>query len=73
MKKLLLGSAALMAASAATAQTVNIGVLLGFTGPIETLTPPMADGADLAISEINAAGGVMGNSFAAVRADSHLR
>ena len=71
MKKLLLGTVALLAATTASAEhTVNIGVLLGFTGPIETLTPPMADGAELAIAEVNAAGGVMGHKFAAVRGDS---
>ena len=71
MKKLLLSSAAILAATSAVAQdTVNIGVLLGFTGPIESLTPAMGSGADLAISEINSAGGFMGSTVAAVRADS---
>lgn len=71
MKKILLGSAAVLAAASASAEhTVNIGVLLGFTGPIESLTPAMGAGADLAIAEVNAAGGVMGHSFAGVRGDS---
>ena len=57
MKKILLGSAAVLAAASASAEhTVNIGVLLGFTGPIESLTPAMGAGADLAIAEVNAAG-----------------
>ena len=71
MKKLFLGSAALVAAASASAEhSVNIGVLLGFTGPIESLTPVMGMGADLAIAEVNAAGGVMGHSVTAVRGDS---
>ena len=71
MKKLFLGSAALVAAASASAEhSVNIGVLLGFTGPIESLAPAMGTGADLAIAEVNAAGGVMGHSVTAVRGDS---
>ena len=74
MKKVLLGTAAALASvSAAMADghgTVKIGVLLGFTGPIESLTPPMGAGADLAIAEVNAAGGVMDHTFEGVRGDS---
>lgn len=71
MKKLLLGSAAIMTAASASAEhTVGIGVLLGDTGPIESLVPAMRAGGDLAIAEVNAAGGVMGHSFGAVRGDS---
>ncbi len=36
--------------------TVNVGILLGFTGPIERLTPDMAKGAELAIKEANDSG-----------------
>ena len=39
---------------------LKIGFLGGFTGPIETLVPPIADGAKLALSQVNAAGGVLG-------------
>ena len=58
MKKLMLASAtsALVAGSAYAAghaETVNIGVILGFTGPIESLTPMMAESAELALTEIN--------------------
>ena len=31
--------------------SVKIGVLLGFTGPIESLTPDMAAGAEMAMAE----------------------
>lgn len=74
MKKLLLASAiSALAAGGALAQSagsVNIGVLLGFTGPIESLTPHMADGAELAMAEVNAAGGILGGTMInPVRAD----
>ena len=44
MKKLAFGiaSIAALAASAAHAEEIKIGGLLGFTGPIESLTPDMA-------------------------------
>jgi branched-chain amino acid transport system substrate-binding protein len=49
MKKILMASAATVAlAGAASAQEeVKLGVILGFTGPIESLTPAMADGPSL--------------------------
>ncbi len=74
MKKLLLASAAsLLAVSAASAQDgpVRLGVILGFTGPIESLTPQMADGAELAMAEVTASGQLMGGlAVESVRADS---
>ena len=38
---------------------VKIGFLGGFTGGIETLTPPIFDGAELAVTHINAQGGLL--------------
>lgn len=72
MKKLLLASAATaLMAGAASAEDVKIGVLVGFTGPLESLAPPIAGGAELAIEEVNAAGTFMGGSAVmAVRGDS---
>ena len=72
MKKLLLASAATaVLAGAAYADDISIGVILGFTGPIESLTPNMAAGAELAMAEVNAAGGILGGSnVVSVRADS---
>lgn len=76
MKKLLLASAAsALVASAALAgshsKEVKIGVLLGFTGPLESITPHMAGGAELAMAEVNAAGGILdGTMVTAVRGDS---
>lgn len=76
MKKLLLASAAsALVASAALAGShsneVKIGIILGFTGPLESITPAMAAGAELAIAEMNAAGTFMdGATVTAVRGDS---
>ena len=72
MKKSILGlMLALFAAPVALADDVKIGILLGFTGPIESLTPPMASGAELAIKEINDSGKFMnGAAISSVRADS---
>ncbi|RYH12416.1 ABC transporter substrate-binding protein [Tropicimonas sp. IMCC6043] len=71
MKKLLLASAATLLATAATAEDVKLGVLLGFTGPIESMAVNMGAGAELAIEEVNAAGTFMdGATVVPVRADS---
>jgi branched-chain amino acid transport system substrate-binding protein len=72
MKKLLLASAvSALAAGGAFANEIKIGVLLGFTGPLEGITPFMADGAELAMSEISASGAFLGGTtVTAVRADS---
>ncbi len=66
------GAAALLAAATASqAQEVKVGVLLGYTGPIESLTPPMADSAELALKEINDSGMFLnGETLVPVRADS---
>ena len=77
MKKLLLASAATLAvtgaahADAHSGGEVSLGILLSFTGPIESLVPPIAAGAELAIAEVNASGAFMdGMTVAGVRADS---
>ena len=50
---------------------VKLGILIGFTGPIESLAGPMGDGAELAISEVNDAGGILGGRMVEpVRADT---
>ncbi|MCL7928556.1 ABC transporter substrate-binding protein [Halomonas llamarensis] len=46
-------------AGAANAE-VKVGFLGGFTGGIESLTPPIFDGARLAVQQINAQGGLLG-------------
>ena len=72
MKKLLLATAAsALMVGAASAQEIKIGVILGFTGPLESITPNMAAGAELAIAEVNAAGTLLdGATVTAVRGDS---
>jgi len=76
MKKFLIGTAIAALASTGAlaeghAETANIGIILGFTGPIESLTPDMAGSAELAIAEVNASGAFLGGTMlAAVRADS---
>ncbi len=39
---------------------VKVGFLGGFTGGIESLTPPIRDGARLAVEQVNAQGGLLG-------------
>lgn len=76
MRKLLLTSAATaMLAGAAFAdghaKEVKIGIILGFTGPIESITPMMADGAELAMAEVSESGALLdGMKVTPVRADS---
>ncbi|MEM9757489.1 MAG: ABC transporter substrate-binding protein, partial [Pseudomonadota bacterium] len=75
MKKLLLTTAAFgVVATAALAdghEGVTLGVILGFTGPIESLTPQMADGAEMAMAEVTESGQLLGGlSVTSVRADS---
>ena len=76
MKKLLMATAtaALLAGAAmgtANGEEIKIGVILGFTGPIESLTPQMADGAELAMKEVTDSGALLGGAtVTSVRADS---
>ncbi|MEM8592729.1 MAG: ABC transporter substrate-binding protein [Pseudomonadota bacterium] len=75
MKKLLMASAATAlvagAASAGGHGEIKLGVLLGFTGPIESLAGPMGQGAELAVNEVNEAGGILdGTMVEAVSADT---
>ncbi|MFV0246263.1 MAG: ABC transporter substrate-binding protein [Qingshengfaniella sp.] len=72
MKYLLTATATLaLMAGSASAEDVKIGVLLGFTGPLESLAPPIAAGAELAIAEISNSGAFLGGStVTAVRGDS---
>ncbi|PTE23601.1 branched-chain amino acid ABC transporter substrate-binding protein [Cereibacter changlensis JA139] len=72
MKKLLLASTAtVLLAGAASAQDVKIGIILGFTGPLESITPSMAASAEIAIKEVNDAGTLLdGAAVTSVRADS---
>ena len=76
MKKLLLAStaAALVATGALAgghAKEVKLGVQFGFTGPIESLTGPMALGAEMAMAEVIESGKLLDAAkVMAVRADT---
>lgn len=75
MRKLLVTTTALMGLTAGAAfaagDEVKIGVLLGFTGPLESLIANMAPGAELAIKEVNDSGKLLGGkSVVGVRGDS---
>ncbi len=72
MKKFLSATAmvALMS-SGAFAEEVKIGVILGFTGPLESITPNMAAGAEMAMKEVSDSGKLLdGSTVTSVRADS---
>ena len=71
----------LFAATAATAlfagqaladgHEVKIGVFLGYTGPIESLAPDMAGGAEMAIDEVSESGALLGGmKVVSVRGDT---
>ncbi|MGB1238706.1 MAG: ABC transporter substrate-binding protein, partial [Pseudomonadales bacterium] len=75
MKKHILAAAlsAAMAASgaASAADDIKVGVILGFTGPIESLTPDMGASAELAFKEASDSGMLLGGKkITPVRADS---
>ena len=72
MKKLLLATtAASMLAGAASAEEIKIGVLLGFTGPAESLAADMAGGVEAALKEVSESGKFLGGTtIATVRGDS---
>ena len=76
MKNLLMATSAVaMMAGAAFAdghsEEIKIGVILGFTGPLESITPAMGAGAELAMAEVNEAGNLLGGAtVTSVRGDS---
>ncbi|UOA27333.1 ABC transporter substrate-binding protein [Pseudosulfitobacter sp. DSM 107133] len=76
MKKFLMATAAtaLMTGSAFAAghaKEVKIGVILGFTGPLESITPAMGAGAELAMAEVTESGMLLdGATVTSIRGDS---
>ncbi|MEQ9056375.1 MAG: ABC transporter substrate-binding protein [Roseovarius confluentis] len=76
MKKLLLASAATAlctnaALAASHAEEIKIGIILGYTGPIESLVANMGPAAEMAIEEVNESGLLLGgSSVSAITADS---
>jgi len=50
---------------------IKVGIILGFTGPIESLTPAMAASAELAFKEASDSGSLLGGeAITPIRADS---
>ncbi len=77
MKKTMITATAVLALGAGSAfaqsgsSEVKIGIVLGFTGPLELLAPDMAAGAELAMSEVTESGMLLdGLTVTPVRADS---
>jgi branched-chain amino acid transport system substrate-binding protein len=72
MKKLLMATAATaLLAGAASAEEIKLGVFIGFTGPIESLTGHMAAAAELAMKEASDSGKLLGGTtVVSARADS---
>ena len=71
MKKLLIASTLLGLSTAVVAEDIKVGIILGFTGPIESLTPGMASSAELAFAEASASGKLLGGkTIVGLRADS---
>ncbi len=72
MRKLLLATAAVaLGAGMATAEEIKLGVVLGFTGPLESITPAMGTAAELAMREVSESGLLLdGSTVTSVRGDS---
>ena len=71
MRRILVSSVALAMMASSASADMKIGVLLGFTGPIESLTPDIAAGAELAMMEASESGEFLGGQkVAPVRGDS---
>ena len=66
-------TAALMLATSATAMAADttIAVILGFTGPLDTLSPPMLASAELAAKNINDQGGINGGNLKIITGDDN--
>ena len=63
MKKILMATTAVaLLGTGAYAEDTKIGILLGFTGPLESLANDMAAGAELAIAEVNESGNFLGGA-----------
>lgn len=59
------------AASTAGAEEIKLGVILGYTGPLESITPDMAAGAEMAMAEVSESGALLdGSTVVSIRGDS---
>lgn len=72
MKKMLMATtAAALVATGAFAEEVKLGIHFGFTGPIESLTGHMANGAEMAMKEVSDSGLLLGGmTVVPMRVDS---
>ena len=72
MKKLLIATTvSALIAGTALAEDIKLGIVFGFTGPIESLTQPMAQAAELAMKEVTDSGALLGgSSVTGIRGDS---
>lgn len=71
MKKLLIASSIAMLSMSTAQAEIKVGVILSFTGPIESLTPDMAASAELAFKEASESGKLLGGeTITPVRADA---
>ncbi|OUX36435.1 MAG: branched-chain amino acid ABC transporter substrate-binding protein [Candidatus Pelagibacter sp. TMED273] len=72
MKKIILAAFLFVVTTTTnTMADIKMGVILGFTGPIESLTPAMAASAELAFKEASESGSLLGGQKISVeRADS---
>jgi len=75
MKKLIIAACvfftSIVSNANADGHAIKMGIILGFTGPIESLTPAMAASAELAFKEASDSGSLLGGKYIKVeRADS---
>jgi branched-chain amino acid transport system substrate-binding protein len=68
---LAVAASTLVVAAPAIAQDTGatIGFIGGFTGPIESLTPPIFAGAELVVKQVNEQGGILGGDLTLISAD----
>ncbi|MCJ8139436.1 ABC transporter substrate-binding protein [Falsirhodobacter halotolerans] len=72
MKKFMMATASVaLMGGMAQGEEVKMGIILGFTGPLESITPAMAAGAEMAMTEVSESGKLLdGSTVVPVRADS---
>ena len=71
MIKIILSLLTFFAFANLNAKEIKVGIILGFTGPIESLTPDMSSGAELAFKEASDSGALLnGSTITVVSADS---
>ena len=72
MQRLLLGIfvASLIPAAASAADTIKIGYPMPLSGPASVYGVPVVKGAEMAVAEINASGGVLGRKLELLTRDS---